>query len=1003
MQQRPGQRTPIINDDVRRLAAFFAADPPFFFDGVRNIKEARGRIEQYLPGDIRQWYNRQDETTKERFIRGVLLETQRQSDAKHTGLFTHLWDAFVRPETLHPEYDRTQPVIGAKLTESKPHGDVRKLKPGEPGRGGVREVGAFEAFANITTTPLRAFTAFLLSYLYKGRTFGRESGTPTKAGSFAENYAADPSWGSVVEAAVPQMHPFARMVLGGVLNMIVDPFNWLFSPIGTASRVVRVPEKIVEVSKSIKETAGKVKDIPAVGQTAKRAAESKLGQAVIKTGKAVGQTAKRAAESKPGQVVIKTGETVGQIAKRAAESKPGQAVKTTARGVATVYRKADEKVQQTADAVLATAKKAVKELKETPTGKKISDVATNLKYLTNRVLEYDFAVPKRALEVKKPTEQEILQAFKDIDNDPQKYSSQELSPLAIRAVIDDINLDEEDYLLHLDDPDFSGYLLDEIKKRREEVVRKSSHPVGEKLREYERAVEELPAWERAHLLFDELVSPDPKYDNLRRWFVNELYRRVVRSTNTKRILTDEGEDLSEDLYKFGREFLDRLEKEDPAQFYDTADRLRRHSLTFFDPVSKTIRTVDRSSEEYINQAIDGLKSYTDEFFKKRTDMILGREPRYAPAVKFWKATKTSLNFPAGMVRNFFQNFIYRYITGDIDPSDLGKTIGRLVKLRPKKDDARDYLKRLRTGKGFFKVFFKETLNYLKKLLPRLGITLETFDHLKKQEKATDVDIAESVKRLRQAESEEKLKLWDRLGSIYGSADLLAAAIMALGKAKLEDKNDLFRIAESLVADYSRTPMLIQRLAQWGVIPFGNWVWYAVTGTARGIKNDPSRLGKILDAVYGSGFEMDVGKRDPDNPVLSDRVRIPLTDRETRADVIIPFEVGAGTDLPLWTLEQIPPVSLTNAYNRATEGETNPLTQLKNLAIQTFMPPTGIHLQRLIIPDTPTVGKRLPPTRTDALISLFGLPLRPRDPFADFEQDIREWRRQIRKQMEEQAQ
>jgi len=183
---------------------------------------------------------RLSEDDKIRFVRGVILLLQQEVDKSQQGFVRHLWDAFIRPETLHPQYQRAPSVLHIKRKkQDEETGKYRPTRHGDPEKGGVRNVGAFEGFGNLLTAPIRATTALVLAHTAQGKTFGRESGTPTQVGSFAETYAADPSWGSVLEAHFPNLHPALRIILGGVGNIALDPLNLLgLGPVQKAMRGV---------------------------------------------------------------------------------------------------------------------------------------------------------------------------------------------------------------------------------------------------------------------------------------------------------------------------------------------------------------------------------------------------------------------------------------------------------------------------------------------------------------------------------------------------------------------------------------------------------------------------------------------------------------------------------------------------------------------------------------------------------------------------------------------
>lgn len=160
-------------------------------------------------------------TEEARWVAQQLVESRRPS------VLGALWRIFTRPEEAHPEADLTQPA---------------------------REVSAVEALGNILRTPQRSLQA---SVVPKGKVYGKESGKPTVARTWAEAFASDPTWGSVLEAAFPGLNRRVREALGVAGDVTIDPLNLLagLGILGKGARTAGLTSKAAEAARSLSESS----------------------------------------------------------------------------------------------------------------------------------------------------------------------------------------------------------------------------------------------------------------------------------------------------------------------------------------------------------------------------------------------------------------------------------------------------------------------------------------------------------------------------------------------------------------------------------------------------------------------------------------------------------------------------------------------------------------------------------------------------------------------------
>ena len=166
--------------------------------------------------------------------------------------------AFIAPEILHPE--------------SNPKEVLEK------------KVGILERIGNTLRTPQRALTATILTQTAQGKTFGRESGQPVQVQDWASVYAADPTFGSLLEAVAPQLPQWARVALGFAADVVIDPLI-LASGVTKGTRAPGLAEKASAMGRTGQrlQQGGRVSQ--AVGKALERTAE--LATREVKTAQAL--------------------------------------------------------------------------------------------------------------------------------------------------------------------------------------------------------------------------------------------------------------------------------------------------------------------------------------------------------------------------------------------------------------------------------------------------------------------------------------------------------------------------------------------------------------------------------------------------------------------------------------------------------------------------------------------------------------------------------------------
>lgn len=257
--QNPRTREPRESEAARNLAGLIA-NPSI----ARQFPTALDAARHYAPAGM-----------TEAEIRWAALEAQRRAPSA----IRQLWNTAVRPETAAPSYDLQ--------------------------RQGERPVGFLEGTGNLLGTPLRSLTTSVLTTFGQGRTFGRETGNPTQVSDWANTYAADPNWGSVLETLAPNVDPRLRQAAGVGLNAILDPLNLLGMGIvgqtgrgaSRASTVARAAPRVQAAGRRLQQAGQAAQQSARAAQPASRTARAAravqrtAGKAVEATGKALEKAA----------------------------------------------------------------------------------------------------------------------------------------------------------------------------------------------------------------------------------------------------------------------------------------------------------------------------------------------------------------------------------------------------------------------------------------------------------------------------------------------------------------------------------------------------------------------------------------------------------------------------------------------------------------------------------------------------------------------------------------
>ena len=298
------------------------------------------------------------------------------------------------------------------------------------------------------------------------------------------------------------------------------------------------------------------------------------------------------------------------------------------------------------------------------------------------------------------------------------------------------------------------------------------------------------------------------------------------------------------------------------------------------------------------------------------------------ALGWWKRSVTSLNLPAGAVRNFLGNFLAHYLANE--PMKLSsRPIGELL---------------------------------------REAFASTTFT------RAGDIgaDVLRRGEPPKQAMARAAKTVADKAGEIYSGADKLAAAILA----KITDKP----VEHFLIGENFRLPERIEWLSRVGLVPFASWPSFIIPRLAKGFMENPARWHRVGMALRAIGAE------EKDNNLY-----IPLKDNKALNLEpflpISPYMLSASEgDLPE-LLARWPAISFARDVSDALAGApakpaalstTNPIANAAVTTLNYALPPTFWNLLRLIRPELFADIPRSPLSPSDYLWRLMGVGI-VRDP------------------------
>jgi len=268
----------------------------------------------------------------------------------------------------------------------------------------------------------------------------------------------------------------------------------------------------------------------------------------------------------------------------------------------------------------------------------------------------------------------------------------------------------------------------------------------------------------------------------------------------------------------------------PMEAYDVANAARLFVDQHADILSGLMKTSDEQTRTELLRQLEG--RLIDEGYSTKTigDILerAGRiEPPMSPggisdaaatealrrelvdqpgawqrALGWWKRSVTSLNLPAGAVRNFLGNFLAHYLANE-----------------PIKLSGRPFTELIREAFGNTK-------------FTRAG--------------DIGADVLSRGEPPKQAMARAAQSIAEKAGEIYSGADKLAAAILA----KLTSKPpEHFLIGESF-----RLPERIEWLSRVGILPFATWPSFIVPRLARGFWENPARWHRVGMALQAGGVQ-----------------------------------------------------------------------------------------------------------------------------------------------------
>jgi len=260
------------------------------------------------------------------------------------------------------------------------------------------------------------------------------------------------------------------------------------------------------------------------------------------------------------------------------------------------------------------------------------------------------------------------------------------------------------------------------------------------------------------------------------------------------------------LANINEELLQILQAQSPEDFVraERAIKTKLRSAGVPDEIAQMVSYLARSVRgvgEFQAEAAPERAAAIAEAIRRK--MVDASDPGlWQRMLGWWKRSVTSLNLPAGAIRNFLGNFLAHYLANEP------------MKLSPRP----------------FAELLKEAF----------GTTKFT--------RAGDIgaDVLKRGEPPKQAMARAAQTVADKAGEIYSGADKLAAAILA----KLSDKP----VEHFLIGESFRLPERIEWLSRVGLLPFATWPTWIAPRLLRGAWENPARWHRVGMALRAAGVQ-----------------------------------------------------------------------------------------------------------------------------------------------------
>jgi hypothetical protein len=301
----------------------------------------------------------------------------------------------------------------------------------------------------------------------------------------------------------------------------------------------------------------------------------------------------------------------------------------------------------------------------------------------------------------------------------------------------------------------------------------------------------------------------------------------------------------------------------------------------------------------------------------------GKNPStYQRVLSFWKATKTTMN-PPSFVRNFFQNFVLRFLEGE----PIGRVPAAVVELIRDSDR--------------FKQLWAQTDN--------------------------------AREALEEAQQQPSLlrRFMEASARAYEGADRLAAVLLSQATSKPPS---------AFLMNYGEIPESFEWLRRSGVAPFVAWQYFAIPAVVRGAIDHPARLRAVLQGI--SALQPDSEKRGEFLRVGDREMRVGTVLPLNPADFGGEMPLIDIRQMPLYNLLSGLESTLTGKgrpWPMQDASTSNRILDAGLFLKDFFAPPAlGYYVPGLVSPPKAELGKRMPRERIDYVLGLLGLPTRPVD-------------------------